>query len=171
MTLKSIEITGVKVKSKGGLDVTLHVNAYGGDGLMHLAFDEDPKQEFLDALDALKPHIRLLIGPEVPKAYMSNVTVSGLHIKYKKDRMGVIMTAKKPLENSTSPFNINTPLTFEASDDPDATGDRSLTQECVSSVMAVVALAQKYLDGDRVEPPKQTNLFDESEGDGQEGGE
>lgn len=109
----------------------------------------DPVKEFHDALQALKPHVVVILEmfdslEELPEHFMSTITVTGISLGGSDEYAGVTIVAQRKLK-SGKVFNMITPFTrFSDDENPDAYPHGF---ELASLVSAVEANAREYLAG------------------------
>lgn len=140
-----------KVKHRNGETTLVWLDSEDGCQHRHeVTSTETPEPEFRNALAALGPHVGRLL--ELPPDY--GLEVAGISLRYgDDDRYGVVVTAVKEVEGSTSPFVINSPTTKS----PDVDDTRPQMSEAFGkAVDEVLALAARFVDGKRA----QGELFD-----------
>jgi len=109
----------------------------------------EPAKEFHDALQALKPHVVVILEmfddlEELPEHFMSTITVTGISLGGSDEYAGVTIVAQRKLK-SGKVFNMITPFTrFSDEENPDAYPHGF---ELASLVSAVEANAREYLAG------------------------
>lgn len=113
-----------------------------------LVSTEQPTHRFVEALQALVPHVLRIC--ELPDQYGNGITVLGVSFSHTNDVMGAVMTATKKLCHSTSPMLINTP---HKPSEPYSGDDDSncLDLETVQALQSVWDQALAYLRGDRAQ--------------------
>jgi hypothetical protein len=114
---------------------------------------EGAHPDFIAALQGFLPEVLKML--ELPKTYEKNLTVTGLSMNYKSDRLGLVVTCTKKLDKSNSPFMIHTPHLAEASDEE---GGNYLSDEIIRLVRVAEDYAAAYVAGQRV----QGELFEKA---------
>lgn len=117
---------------------------------------EGTHPEFITALQGFLPEVLKML--ELPKSYEKNLTVTGLSMSYKSDRMGLVVTCTKKLDKSNSPFVIHTPVLLEASDEE---AGEYLSDEMIRLVRVAEDYAAAYVAGQRI----QGELFEKAGAD------
>lgn len=107
---------------------------------------EGAHPDFLAVLQYFMPEVLKLL--ELPKSYEKNLTVTGLSMNYKSDRMGLVITCAKKLEKSNSPFVLHTPFLREASDEE---AGEYLSDDMVELVRQAERFAERYVAGARAQ--------------------
>lgn len=128
----------------------------GSSEISHeLESDEAPRPEFVKALGAFLGFV-LRICELTPK-YGDGMEVTSLSISRnaKSGRLGLVITAKKPVAQSNSPFLIHTPHLSEASESEDGAGAFMVGMaDCLD---AAIEEATAYINGVRA----QVDMFAE----------
>lgn len=109
-----------------------------------------PKQEFIDALDAFKPFVQKLLG--FTPRWMHDVAVTAVHISEQPgDRRGVVLSLKRTIPDTNSPFNFSTPLLLEESaESEDQSNGRLVWPEGFDEALtAIQREASKYIANER----------------------
>ena len=114
---------------------------------------DEPVEKFRDALQGLKPHLTGYC--ELPKEYVSRVTVRGISISYGDHEdgrkiPGVIITGVMKYKKSNGVLVLNSP--FKQSEFlKDSGGDESklLDAECMEVIEDLFSESERYLKGER----------------------
>lgn len=151
-----MRFTKITASDKGAhLEWTTPAEKHPETKVQHtLEGDEAAHPDFIAALQGFVPEVLKLL--ELPDKYKKGLTVTGLSMNYKADRMGLVVTCQKVLEHSNSPLVIHTPHLREANDDE--TGEY-LSDEMVELVAKAEKYAAAYVAGARA----QVELFEEAE--------
>lgn len=116
---------------------------------------EKPAPEFKAILQDLAEDVCNIL--ELDDNYITGIEVTGVSFSYTSDVMGAVITAKKTLVNTYSPFNLNTP--FKPSKDYNGNDDANtnlLDTTTVTKLENLLAEAEDYINGKRA----QEGLFD-----------
>lgn len=109
------------------------------------SYKDNPLPSFGPALDALAPLVCELC--ELPRDYMTGLTVSGLTLAESGKVECVTIVAKKEIAGNSRPFNIATPLI--PIDQPEEGDGAHLTIAQAILVETAIAEARKYIRGER----------------------
>jgi hypothetical protein len=114
-----------------------------------------PKQEFVDALAAMKAFAQRIVGTTAK--WMEEVTVTAVHISEQRGgRRGVMISATRPVADTNAPFVFTTPIMVEVSDDDESSGALGWPAGLDDALAKLQAAASHYVQGDR----EQGDLFD-----------
>lgn len=150
----------VSVKQAGdGVTIVYqqHVGTNGSRTITLCSADE-PRPEFGEALQALRPFLRSIC--EFSAEYAAGIVVRG--VAYKLNSAGnksAIIKAVRPMEVG-SPLNIATPARMMDTEEEDA--PTMLSAEAVIALEAVETEAVRYIKGDKMQ--QQLPLEDGDEG-------
>lgn len=109
------------------------------------SYKDNPLPSFGPALDALAPLVCELC--ELPRDYMTGLTVSGLTLAESGKVECVTIVAKKEIAGNSRPFNIATPLI--PIDQPEEGEGSHLTIAQAILVETALEEARKYIRGER----------------------
>jgi hypothetical protein len=114
-----------------------------------------PKQEFVDALTAMKAFVQRLVGTTTK--WMEDVTVTAVHISEQRGgRRGVMISANRPVADTNAPFAFTTPIMTEVGDEDESSGALGWPAGLDEALTKLQAAASHYVQGDR----EQGDLFD-----------
>lgn len=110
---------------------------------------EKPAPEFDAALQALAEDVCEIL--ELPEDYINGITVTGVSFSYSSGVMGAVITAKKTLKDSNSPFNLNTPFKPSKVYNEGAPEDNLLSSDTVAKLEYLMTQAEYYIEGRRAQ--------------------
>jgi hypothetical protein len=115
-----------------------------------LTCHQAPAPGFVKAIDDLRPHVVEIC--ELPKDYVSGLTVTGVTYTYAGDAdiMAATIIAKKTLNSSNSPLLLNTPHKPSDADEKGA-GSPVLSSACVKILKKLQKEAIEYINGKRAQ--------------------
>ncbi len=146
-----IKVTKVRISKE---NVTIEYNEITEDGTREVNFssEDKPQQSFQKAVDDLRRHVIEIC--ELPGDYHNDLSINSISLKYQGDKntMGCVISAKKELLHSQTPFNIQTPYKIMNDTGVELQGDPLyyLTDECIQAIGSVTGEAKLYLDGNRL---------------------
>lgn len=129
-----------------------------------LASDEVPTPEFIASLTGLQRHLGTVT--DLPADYLNTAVVTAAHLSYdKNDRRTLTVSAHRPVTNSNSPFNINTPPLIETEEIRDGSlfGDIGKLTEFFNDVDALAKHAERFIEGERGEKTPDAPAADSSD--------
>ncbi len=139
--------------------VHLHYNEptdSGGRQDLDLESKDAPLESFIKAMRGMNEYVEELL--DFPTHYASNCGVHTVSLSYKKDRMNVILSVKKTLQNGLS-FNFNTPGYLEIEEGKPET-ETTMSKPMREQINVLIAEAEKYRKGER----SQLGMFDRGNG-------
>jgi len=150
-----------KIKFDGST-VTIRFSRSTGESTkeaIEVISEEAPLPEFIGALDALAPHVVSLC--EFPEEYLKDLKVIAISISDTEGLMGAVISAKKKLKSSRSPFIIHTPHKTDLDPSRKLT-QKTLTIEQSTAIRNLIAEAERFLSGKRA----QRTMFEDPELEG-----
>lgn len=143
------QITKIKQDKDGKIIISwVIVRPDGREDEHSMSCSDHPRPGFDAALQALAP--TLAQWCDVPTEWCKKLTVMGVSLSYSNGVMGACVTAKRP-SSANSPLILNAP--HKPSVPYSEGGDESvcLTVEQYDAILAIIAEAEAYLDGDRAQ--------------------
>jgi len=142
MRIRKVKFDGQRVEILYEQEKDIGMDEYS------LKCTDKPLETFVNALDALRPAVAELC--ELPMKWGENLEVRGVSFSYEGDQevMGAVISALKPLANSSCPLVINTPHACEEPPSPTAEANL-LPEKAVEALKAVISQAKKYIAGER----------------------
>lgn len=150
----NIRVKKVSETKTGKFKVALQMETKSGDwnDLKYASYD-DPHPELKQKMEDLEKSVCKIC--EFPEKTAKRIAVTGVSFNYSKnDVMGAVIIAKKELNTSNAPLNINTPNL--PAEDYSETGDNpTLPQDTLDTLLELQSECIKYVKGKR----KQMSIF------------
>jgi len=134
--------------SESDQNVELEWDETKGNDAVHSSLKSPsmPEPELVATLRAFKPEMLGVL--ELPRPYGENLEVHQVSISYRNDRRGIVISARKKLGDTNSPFNVHTPYLPEPDE---GFANKGMSSQMVDLLNNLEKLAELYLDGQRAQ--------------------
>jgi len=146
-----------KASSDGGYLAKYEVDGKQGTDTITFESTDAPLPELNAALQKMVDHVVAIA--EFPVGWRGDIKIIGVTCTYSNDVQGLVITARRELENSNAPLIVNTPHFTREPYNEDSEDDIGIfSSECGDDLDALEVQVFGYVDGDRAQ--KQLDFGD-----------